>query len=192
MKILILHSRYLSGQTSGENRVVDDEAQLLRDAGHDVHVWAPSPTEFNPIGLARIGGQAVWSRAAVSEVRRLVRKLGTEVVHCHNLFPMLSPAVLRAAANEGAAVVVTLHNYRFLCLPSTFLRDGSVCEDCLGRVPWRGVRYRCYRNSLLASGALASSLALHRALRTLDEVHSYLAVSSFLRDKYVMAGFPDT
>src|SRR5439155_160974 len=190
MKILILHSRYLSGQTSGENRVVEDEAQLLRDAGHDVHVWAPSPTEFSPLGLVRIGGRAVWSRAAVNEVRRLVRTLRADVVHCHNLFPMLSPAVLAAAASEGAAVVVTLHNNRFLCLPSTFVRDGSVCEDCLGRLPWRGVRHRCYRNSLLASGALAASLTLHRALRTLDRVHSYLAVSSFLREKYVRAGFP--
>lgn len=190
MKILVLHSRYLSGQTSGENRVVDDEAQLLRDAGHDVHVWAPSPTEFSPLGLARIGGHAVWSRAAVSEVRRLVRTRRVDVVHCHNLFPMLSPAVLAAAAKEGSAVVVTLHNYRFLCLPSTFLRDGAVCEDCLGRLPWPGVLHRCYRNSLLGSGALAASLTLHRGLGTLNQVHGYLAVSGFLRDKYVGAGFP--
>jgi glycosyltransferase involved in cell wall biosynthesis len=190
MKILVLHSRYLSGQTSGENRVVEDETQLLRDAGHDVRVWTPSPTEFSPFGLARIGGQAVWSLAAVSEVRQLVRSLRADVVHCHNLFPMLSPAVLSASAGEGAAVVVTLHNYRFMCLPSTFVREGFVCEDCLGRLPWRGVRHRCYRNSLLASSALAASLTLHRTLGTFDRVHSYLAVSSFLREKYVRAGFP--
>jgi glycosyltransferase involved in cell wall biosynthesis len=132
----------------------------------------------------------VWSRAAVSEVRRLVRTRRVDVVHCHNLFPMLSPAVLAAAAKEGSAVVVTLHNYRFLCLPSTFLRDGAVCEDCLGRLPWPGVLHRCYRNSLLGSGALAASLTLHRGLGTLNQVHGYLAVSGFLRDKYVGAGFP--
>ena len=189
MNVLILHSRYLSGQTSGENRVVEDEAELLRDAGHDVHVWAPSPTEFSPLGLARIGGRAVWSRAAVKEVRRLVRTRRVDVVHCHNLFPMLSPAVLSAAANEGSAVLMTLHNYRFMCLPSTFLRDGVVCEDCLGRLPWPGVLHRCYRDSSFASGALASSLTLHRGLGTFNQVHAYLAVSGFLRDKYIRAGF---
>ena len=41
MRVLILHSRYLSGSASGENRVVDDESTLLREAGHEVHVWDP-------------------------------------------------------------------------------------------------------------------------------------------------------
>ncbi len=190
MRVVVIHSRYLSGPTSGENRVVEDEAQLLREAGHDVHVWMPSPTGFSPLGLARMGIGAVWSRTAVKEIRRIVRTRRAEVVHCHNVFPMLSPAVLTAAAAEGASVIMTLHNYRLLCLPSTFLRDGQVCEDCLGRLPWPGVLHRCYRDSLLASGAVAGSLTLHRALGTLDNVRMYLAVSSFVRDKYVDAGFP--
>jgi hypothetical protein len=29
MRILVLHSQYLSGAASGENRVVEDESQLL-------------------------------------------------------------------------------------------------------------------------------------------------------------------
>ena len=153
MRILVLHSRYLSGQTSGENRVVEDEVELLSEAGHDVQVWSPSPSpspsELSTLGLARLGVGAVWSRAAVKEVRRLMRRQRTEIVHCHNLFPMLSPAVLSAAAAEGASVVMTLHNYRLFCLPATFLRDGRICEDCLGHIPWRGVMHRCYRDSTL-------------------------------------------
>ena len=149
----------------------------------------PLPPSSARSGLLESGGHAVWSRSAVKEVRRLVRTRRVDVVHCHNLFPMLSPAILAAAANEGSAVLVTLHNYRFMCLPSTFLRDGVVCEDCLGRLPWPGVLHRCYRDSFFASGALAASLTLHRALGTLNQVHAYLAVSGFLRDKYVAAGF---
>ena len=42
MRILILHSRYLSVPTSGENRVVEDETRLLREGGHVVDVFAPS------------------------------------------------------------------------------------------------------------------------------------------------------
>ena len=103
---------------------------------------------------------------------------------------MLSPAVLTAAAAEGASVVMTLHNYRLLCLPSTFMRGGPVCEDCLDRLPWPGVVHRCYRDSFLASSAVAGSLTLHRALGTLDHVRLYLAVSNFVREKYLMAGFP--
>src|SRR5882757_8740001 len=114
VKVLILHSRYLTGAASGENRVVEDEARLLRRGGHAVTVWDPSPDGTAGAALARTAGRAVWSARAGAEVVRLVREQGAEVVHCHNLFPMLSPSVLRAAAREGAGVVMTLHNYRLL------------------------------------------------------------------------------
>jgi glycosyltransferase involved in cell wall biosynthesis len=191
VRILILHSRYLSGQTSGENRVVEDEARLLATAGHEVRTWTPTPSDVQRFGAARLGTRAIWSRHAVKEVRRLVRDQRSEIVHCHNLFPLLSPAVISAASAEGAAVVMTLHNYRLLCLPATFLRDGRTCEDCLARLPWRGVIHGCYRDSRLGSGVLASSLALHGAVRTFAHVRLYLAVGQFVRDKYVQAGFPE-
>jgi glycosyltransferase involved in cell wall biosynthesis len=118
-----------------------------------------------------------------------VRDFRPDVVHCHNLFPLLSPAVLRQASSE-APVVVTLHNYRLLCLPATFVRDGRSCEDCLGRVPWRGVLHGCYRGSRAASAPLGLSLALHRAVGSFDRVSLYLAVSDFVREKHVQGGFP--
>jgi glycosyltransferase involved in cell wall biosynthesis len=185
MRILVLHSRYASGHLSGENRVVADEARLLAQAGHEVRVWAPSGEGLRGLGAARAGAQAVWSRAAA----RTMRDFRPEVVHCHNLFPLLSPAVLRQASSE-TPVVVTLHNYRLLCLPATFVRDGRSCEDCLGRVPWPGVLHGCYRGSRAASAPLALSLALHRAVGSFDRVSLYLAVSDLVREKHVQGGFP--
>lgn len=190
MRVLILHSRYLSGSVSGENRVVEDEARLLRDGGHEVHVWAPEPRVSAGLDQLRLGASAVWSRSAVAQVRRTIRRHGIEVVHVHNLFPMLSPAVLGAARAEGAAVLVTLHNYRLMCLPANLLRDGEVCEACIGHLPWRGVRYACYRDSTSGSGALAVSLGVHRATGTFSEVTAFLAVGEFVRTKHIEAGIP--
>lgn len=188
MRIAILHSRYLSGAASGENRAVEDDIQLLRKAGHEVRSWTPSPDATNGVG-ARAGLDAVWSAKAVSEVRALVGRWGAEIVHFHNLFPLVSPAAVREADVKGAGVVMTLHNYRLMCLPASFLRDGRPCEDCLGRVPWRGVVHRCYRGSSLASAALATSLVAHRGLGTFDRVNVFLAVSDFVRTKHIEAGF---
>ena len=136
MRVLVLHSSYGSGAVSGENRVVADEVRLVREAGHDVDVWTTSIREANGLRLLKAGVGAVWSREAVATVRARIRRQGTDVVHCHNLFPSLSPAVLRGGA-DGTLVVMTLHNYRLLCLPSSFLWHGTVCEACLGRIPWR-------------------------------------------------------
>jgi glycosyltransferase involved in cell wall biosynthesis len=188
VRVLILHSRYLSGAASGENRVVEDESRLLREGGHDVRVWAPEPDVRGPLGEVRTAASAVWGAAAARRVRAMVRRLRAEIVHVHNLFPVLSPAVLRSARGAGASVVVTLHNYRLLCLPANLLREGLVCEACVGRVPWRGVVHRCYRGSTAGSAVLASSLVLHRAVRSFDAVSRFLAVSEFVRRRYVQAG----
>jgi glycosyltransferase involved in cell wall biosynthesis len=189
MRVLVLHSRYLSGPTSGENRVVEDEVRLLREAGHDVTAWMPS-LAANPraVELAAAGLRTVWSRQAAARVRSILREKRIDVMHVHNLFPSLSPSVFRAAHEEGVRVVATLHNYRLLCLPATLLRDGRICEDCVGRVPWPGVLHRCYRSSSGASAALATSLALHRALGTFHSVVLYLAVSEFVRQKHIDGG----
>jgi glycosyltransferase involved in cell wall biosynthesis len=187
MRILILHSRYLSGWASGENSVVRDEERLLTEAGHEVVTWTPAPGP--ELSHTRLGSRTIWSRAALSHVRRLIERHRPQIVHCHNLFPMLSPAVLRVARERDCRVVVTLHNYRMFCLPATCIRDGEICELCLGRVPWRGVVYRCYRGSLPGSAALAASLTMHRAIGSFDQVSVFLPVSRFVLDKHVQAGF---
>jgi glycosyltransferase involved in cell wall biosynthesis len=186
VRIALLHSRYLSGDVSGENRVVADEAALLEAAGHDVATFTPSARI--EAGSLALGRDAIWSATALKHVRRLIEEFRPHVVHVHSLYPALSPAVLRTRV----PVVMTLHNARLLCLPATLLRDGKQCEVCIGKVPWRGVLHACYRGSRPASAAIAASLTMHRAARTFDRVALFLAVSEFVRAKHVAAGFdPD-
>jgi glycosyltransferase involved in cell wall biosynthesis len=187
MRILILHSRYRSGPASGENRVVEDEARLLAEAGHHVGMFAPELGRPSGLGLVSAGIGTIWSRRSAQHVTTLIDRSNPSLVHCHNLFPALSPAVIRAT-RDAVPVVMTLHNYRLQCLPATFFRDGTICEDCLGRAPWPGVLHRCYQNSFAASAALASSLVLHESIGTFERVSLYLAISEFVRHKHVQAG----
>jgi hypothetical protein len=66
MRVLVLHSRYLSGSVSGENRVVEDQETLLRRGGFDVQVWAPSA---DGVSLVRAGMNTLWSERSVEAVR---------------------------------------------------------------------------------------------------------------------------
>ncbi|HVE92179.1 MAG TPA: glycosyltransferase family 4 protein [Actinomycetota bacterium] len=186
MRILVLHSTYSSGPMSGENRIVADEAQLLRAAGHSVTVWDPVARAQGAAAAAAAGARAVWSIDAVRRVRALIDAHHPDVVHCHNLFPELSPAVLRTA--DESPWLMNLQNFRLHCLPATFLRAGRPCEACLGKVPWRGVVYRCYRGSALASAALATSLTVHRTLRSFDRISMFLPASTFMAGKFIQAG----
>ena len=187
MNILVLHSWYSSGSVSGENRVVTDEVTALRDAGHSVELMSPAFGDAGVVSRVGAAASAVWSPSARRRVELALASGDVDVVHIHNLFPTLSPAVIRTIPPR-VRVVMTLHNFRLLCLPATLLREGMVCELCVGRSTWSGVRHRCYRNSLPGSIALSTSLAAHRRLGTFDRIDRFLAVSQFVKAKHVEAG----
>lgn len=190
MRILIVHSQYLSGAVSGENRVVEDEKALLEQGGHDVIAWMPSPEAAGKADLIRLAARSIWSKHATKKLDTLIEDFRPDVVHAHNLFPSLSPAALRVGGRKSIPTLVTLHNYRLMCLPGTFVRDGKICEDCLGKPPWRGVVHRCHRDSAGASAVLAGSIGFHRAASSFERPIRYLAVSEFLRSKHIEHGFP--
>jgi glycosyltransferase involved in cell wall biosynthesis len=87
--------------------------------------------------------------------------------------------------------VQTLHNFRLLCPQAIFLREGKICEDCVGKLPWRAVTRKCYRQSALQSAVLTGMLATHRALGTYRQrVTRYIALNRFARTKYIEGGLP--
>lgn len=163
MRVLHVHCRYRDA--GGEDAVVDAERALLRAAGIEVvEHTALNPTEASA-SLARVLA-APWNPATFTELRRTARRSSADLVHVHNTWFSLSPSVLEAFHRTGLPVVMTVHNYRLVCVNGLLYRDGGQCMDCVGRSPWRGVVHRCYRDSRLASAAVATTIAVNRGLRT--------------------------
>jgi glycosyltransferase involved in cell wall biosynthesis len=190
VKILIAHNRYqLRG---GEDVVVDLEVDMLRKAGiaatlrevdnHGIQGVASKLTSaamvaYNPWGRA-------WMRDQIADVR-------PDIVHVHNSFPRLSPAIYDACRDAGVPVIHTLHNFRIACAAGTFVRDGRPCEQCLTGSPYQAVTYRCYRGSALGSLALAAMIDHHRRAKTYaGKVDQFIALTEFSRSKYIAAGLP--
>ena len=194
MKVLVVHDRYRSAQPSGENTVVEDEVSLLREHGCDVRLLDVSNDEiasWSPAKRAGLPVRVVWSREGYRLLRLRAASFGPDVVHIHNTFPLLSPSALWAARRSGAAVVQTLHNFRPICPAATFLREGRICEACLGRLPWPSLRYGCYRGSRLATVPIAAANTFHHLLGTWARcVDTFIAPSQFTRRKFVDAGWP--
>ena len=190
MRVLVVHNEYL--YRGGEDAVRALETELLASRGHAVETFVETNERVARLGQLETATRAVWSREAYREVRRRLRRGRHDVMHVHNFFPLVSPSAYYAARDEGVPVVQTLHNYRLLCLNSTFYRDGHVCEECLGKpVPWPGVVHRCYRGSRAGSAAVATMLTVHRAARTWSElVDVYVALTEFARAKLVEGGLP--
>ena len=190
MRVLQLHQA--AATVGGADELMAHEARILRAAGHDVDQLVQPASEDLGLSAVRAGLKAVYNREAAREVRHRVETSAPDVVHVHSPFPLMSPAVFRVARAAGVPAVTTLHSYRFSCVVGTCLRDGAVCEDCVGsRLKLAGVRHACYHQSRPATAALTLSLGVHRALGTFETcVSRYLALTSFSRDLMVRDGFP--
>lgn len=189
MRILLIHNAYQ--HRGGEDTVVEAEIALLRAHGHEVETYFRSNDEVGGMSALALAKNTLWAGRTSRDLAQRVRSFRPDVIHAHNTFPLISPSLYWAAARAGVPVVQTLHNFRLMCLNALFLREGRVCEDCMGHLPWRGVARACYRGSHAASGALAGMLALHRGLGTYrNKVTRYIALNVFCRDKFIEGGLP--
>ncbi len=164
---------------------------MLQSAGHDVVVYRRSNTEIKKRTL-RTAAQVVWNWQAHRELSALISEQKPDIAHFHNTFPIISPAAYYAARAQGVPVVQTLHNFRLLCPKAVLLRDGKICEQCVGKsFAWKSIQHRCYQGSLPASFATAGMLAAHWRLGTWRNcVTRYIALTEFAREKLVSGGFP--
>jgi len=187
MRVLMVHAAYQ--QRGGEDSVVDTEVTLLRDHGHEVQLYLRHNDEATSAGRLGVASQALWSRRSEADMGRLLETFKPDVVHVHNTWPMVSPSVYWPAFKAGVPVVQTLHNFRLMCPQAMFLREGKICEDCLGKLPWRGVVRGCYRKSRMQTALLASTVQLHRAMGSYERaVTLFVALSAFSKSKFVQGG----
>lgn len=150
-----------------------------------------SNAELNEGSKLAAAVETIWSQDSGRAFRAALKEFRPEVVHVHNTFAKISPAIYWEAARAGVPVVQTLHNFRLLCPQAMFLREGKVCEDCLGKLPWRGAVRACYRDSVAQSAVLSSMVTVHRAMGTWQKkVTRYIALNDFCRRKFIEGGLP--
>jgi glycosyltransferase involved in cell wall biosynthesis len=192
VRVLVAHNRYRSSAPSGENRLVEAESALLRGAGVDVVEMPADSDDISPglRGVVQAAPGPVYSPAGVRRFRRLLAETRPDVVHLHNVYPLISPYVVRVAVGAGVPAVQTVHNYRHGCVNGLHLRDGHACTDCLGtRLGLPAVRHACYRGSRAQTVPMTVGQNLHRRTWR-DGVDRYLALTPFMREKLVATGVP--
>lgn len=191
MRILIAHCRYK--QRGGEDVVFESEAAQLRDAGHEIDTFIADNSSINErsfVSKIVTASTTVWGVRETHRLAAHIQSFGPEIVHFHNTFPLLSPSAYYACAAASVPVVHTLHNYRTFCASGMLLRSGTICERCLGKRFYNGVRFGCYRGSRAASIPLVASQYLHWSMNSYQrKVDKFIALTNFAKQKYIEAGF---
>ena len=191
----MVHNFYGSGAPSGENMVYAAERELLRQHGHTVIEFTRHSDEIiNRGSFGTIQGALAtpWNPFSKRALRSVLEKEKPDVMHVHNIFPLLSPAIFHATKGLPTATVLTLHNYRTFCAAGIAMRDGAPCTECLdlrGVVP--ALKYGCYRKSRFSTLPLATMIALHRRIKTWQtHVNSFVVLSDFQKERLAKAGLP--
>jgi len=192
MKVLQVHNFYKI--PGGECSVVRAERQLLIKHGNTVDQFICDSASIDNSrlpGKIRLFLGIPYNRRMYKKMMATIKANKPDVVHVHNVFPMMSPSIYAALRQSGIPVVQTLHNYRFLCPNGQFFVDGAVCEDCQTKGFMSAVRKSCVRGSRITS--MMYALAISRAWKTgvlPNAIGKFIALNNFVADKMVAGGVP--
>jgi glycosyltransferase involved in cell wall biosynthesis len=182
-RVLVLHNRYrIEG---GEERSVALQLAALRDAGVEHRSLERTSAE---VPRPRAAAALLRGGDHPGEIAAAVRGLGADVVHAHNMQPLIGPRGLAAAREAGARVVLHLHNARLFCAIGVASRDGAPCFRCRGRLTLPGLVLNC-RGSLPEAAAYAAALSLQQP-RVFETVDRFVAPSRYAAGQLALLGVP--
>ena len=190
MKVLMIHNKY--GKHSGEEAVVDAQIKLLEENGHKVVSYFRSSEELEsmPLGKAKAFFLGLKNTKAIADIKQIIYEEKPNLVHVHNLYPIISPAVLPVIKSFGIPVVMTIHNYRLLCPNGLFFTKGAVCEKCTGTGKELNSIVNNCEGSLLKSTGYALRNFWARITKKYEKyVDSYLCLNEFQKQKLIDNGF---
>lgn len=183
MRVLVVHNRYrIAG---GEERAVELQLAALRHAG-----VAHALLERNSGEVSRAGAARALLRGGRDEddVAAALRELEADVLHGHNMLPLLGPRALSAGRDAGARVVLQLHNLRLFCAIGVAAREGEPCFRCHHRSTLPGLVLNC-RGSLPEAAVYAAALARHQP-RVIEAVDRFLVPSRYAACQVAELGLP--
>lgn len=208
MKILLVNKYHFA--QGGADRAYLDMGDMLTRAGHEIAffsmrhpknistVWNQyfaSNVDYEEAGRAglsqkiRVATNILWNREAEGCMERLLDNFCPDIVHVHNIYHQLSPAILRPIKKRGIPAVMTLHDYKLISPNYSLFVRGNIWEETKNGAYWKCVRDRCVKDSFAKSALCAAEAYIHRWIGTYDTISLFLSPSQFLIKKFQEFGF---
>ena len=190
VNILQVFNQYL--QYGGEEKSVERIRERLAER-HSLRSFSFQSADWvgkDAPGIFSQAGRVFYNPKSARELRAQIDKFKPHAILLHNLFPVGSPSVYRTALKANIPVIQYIHNFRPFSVSGTLWANGQICEESLRGNYWREVRYGAWQHSVLKSAVFAAALKFLHFSGWLEAVKGWIAISSFMRDKFVEAGIP--
>ena len=106
MKVLVVYNAHRHG--GGSDAVAKRTAELLEKAGNTVSVFTRSSKDLSGLRgnlQAFFGG--LYSPGAVRDFKRVLETFRPDVVHAHEVYPLITPWIFRVCKKRGVPTVMT-------------------------------------------------------------------------------------
>lgn len=192
MKILIIHNKYQSKNIGGEDIVYKNELNALREKLGCENVFCYEVSNDN-INKFKLLFEIWFSKKYYKEVAKIIKENDIDIVHVHNFFPLLTPAVFKATKDSKAKVIHTLHNYRLWCISGILYRDGfGICEICAQKkFSFAGILNKCYRKSLLQSFVAQLAFWFYKLTGAFKNIDYFFVLTNFQKNKVKSLGIDE-
>lgn len=133
---------------------------------------------------------SIWNIAVAKKLKNLIKEFNPDIIHVHNTHFAIGPIVIRVAKEAEIPIVLTLHNYRLLCPSATLLFNGNTFINSVNAsFPWKAIKNKVYRNSLILTFWLAFVIWFHKKIGTWQMVNRYIVLTDFAKYLFVNSSF---
>jgi glycosyltransferase involved in cell wall biosynthesis len=127
---------------------------------------------------------------SLRKLRACERSFKSDVWLVHNVLPVGSFAIYSEAKRLGIPVIQYIHNFRPFSVSGYLWAGGHLAPGGLSKNYWEEVRAGAWQNSRGKTAWLAFVLLLTHALGWWRGVKAWIAISDFMRQKFISAGVP--
>ncbi|AJJ10591.1 glycosyl transferases group 1 family protein [Yersinia rohdei] len=198
MKVLLVNKFFFI--KGGAETVYFQERNMLKQAGIDVIDFSMQhknnfPSEYadyfasnvdyhEESGLlagVKTAIRFIHNSEACKKMQALLRKERPDIVHFHNIYHQLTPALIKVARDFGCKTVLTAHDYKIVCPSYSMLREGKVCDACITGTVFNAFRYRCQEGSASKSLLLSLEAGWQYIAKNYQALDVIVSPSEFLR-----------
>lgn len=180
----ILHAYNLHRGGGGADNAARASIDVLRQAGWQVDEFVRDSACLGE-GLRakwRAFAGGLYARQSVLAFAQQLDTRRPELVHVHELYPLISPWILPECSRRGIPVAMSVYDYRLTCPTHNHFHAGRLCTRCVDEGEWACLRQNC-RGSRAESLAFALRNAVARHARLFSgHVDCYITPTRFTAD----------
>jgi glycosyltransferase involved in cell wall biosynthesis len=137
--------------------------------------------------------QALWmmrNPQSAQRLRETQARFGADIWLIHNIFPVVSGAVYSEAHRLGVPLIQYVHNFRPFSVNGYLWAGDRLAPGGLSKNYWQEISAGAWQHSRAKTAWLAAILLWGHTVGWWRGVRTWIAISEFMRQKFISCGVP--